>query len=186
MATFKIKLEDKAAFLNRLEKQDVPMDSSKIKDNKLEGYFEVDIVDPKQLEVVKTILKQSPKINTIKEMKKLTKSELKEMVRQELQGVLAEKKKMKDEDKKENLDEQTTGAEMAAKQMMSAISSGDPFWIGVGLVGAVATGVLAGPTVINTIKGYYKALTQKDPAKAEKLKDAAEEANLDVTSGAEA
>ena len=181
MATFKIKLEDKAAFLNRLEKQDVPMDSSKVKDNKLEGYFEVEIVDPKQLEVVKTILKQSPKINTIKEMKKsLTKDQLKEMIRQELQGVLAEKKKMKDEEKKENLDEQTTGAEMAAKQMMGAISSGDPFWIGVGLVGAVATGVLAGPSVIKTIKGYYKALTQKDPAKAEKLKNAAEEANLDV------
>ena len=181
MATFKIKLEDKAAFLNRLEKQDVPMDSSKVKDNKLEGYFEVEIVDPKQLEVVKTILKQSPKINTIKEMKKsLTKDQLKEMIRQELQGVLAEKKKIKAEEKKENLDEQTTGAEMAAKQMMGAISSGDPFWIGVGLVGAVATGVLAGPSVIKTIKGYYKALTQKDPAKAEKLKNAAEEANLDV------
>jgi hypothetical protein len=105
MATFKIKLEDKAAFLNRLEKQDVPMDSSKIKDNKLEGYFEVDIVDPKQLEVVKTILKQSPKINTIKEMKKFTKNELKEMIRQELSGVIAEKKKMEDEDKKEKLDE---------------------------------------------------------------------------------
>jgi hypothetical protein len=186
MATFKIKLEDKAAFLNRLEKQDVPMDSSKIKDNKLEGYFEVDIVDPKQLEVVKTILKQSPKINTIKEMKKLTKSELKEMVRQELQGVLDEKKKMKDEDKKENLDEQTTGAEMAAKQLMNGITSGDPFWIGVGLVGAVATGVLAGPKIAQTLRGYYKALTQKDPAKAEKLKDAAEKENIDITGGVEA
>jgi hypothetical protein len=91
MATFKIKLEDKAAFLNRLEKQDVAVDSSKIKDNKLEGYFEIDIIDPKQLEVAKTILKQSPKINTIKEMKKsLTKDELKEMIRQELTGVLNE------------------------------------------------------------------------------------------------
>jgi hypothetical protein len=187
MATFKIKLEDKAAFLNRLEKQDVPMDSSKIKDNKLEGYFEVDIVDPKQLEVVKTILKQSPKINTIKEMKKsLTKDQLKEMIRQELQGVLAEKKKMKDEDKKEKIDELVvgsgeTGAKQAAEQLMSAISSGDPFWTGVALVGAVVTGVLAGPKVAQTVKGYYKALTQKDPAKAEKLKDAAEEANIDVT-----
>jgi hypothetical protein len=185
MATFKIKLEDKAAFLNRMEKQGETISSEQIKDNKLEGYFEVDIVEPKQLEIAKSILKQSPKINTIKEMvNKLTKDQLKEMIRQELSGVLAEKKKMKDEDKKENLDEQTTGAEMAAKQMMGAISSGDPFWIGVGLVGAVATGVLAGPTVINTIKGYYKALTQKDPAKAEKLKNAAEEANLDITSEA--
>ena len=49
-------------------------------------------------------LKQSPKINTIKEMKKsLTKNELKEMIRQELN----EKKKI--EDKKKKLDEVTGG-----------------------------------------------------------------------------
>ena len=183
MATFKIKLEDKAAFLNRLEKQDVPMDSSKIKNNKLEGYFEVEVIDPKQLEIVKTILKQSPKINTIKEMKKsLTKDQLKEMIRQELSGVLAEKKKMKGEDKKEKLDEEgMLGAEQAARQMMGAISGGDPFWTGVALVGAVATGVLAGPKVVQTLKGYYKALTQKDPDKAETLKDAAERENIDIS-----
>ena len=96
MATFKIKLEDKAAFLNRLEKQDVPADSSEIIDNKLKGYFEIDITDPKQLEVTKSILKQSPKINTIKEMekKKLSKDELKEMIRRELTGTLAKKKEL--------------------------------------------------------------------------------------------
>jgi len=108
MATFKFALEDKAAFLNRLEKAGVALDTDQAVDNKLEGTFEVTIDEPKQLEAVKTILKQSPKINTIKEMetkKKLTKSELKEMVRQELQSVLAEKKKMKDEDKKEKMDE---------------------------------------------------------------------------------
>jgi len=106
MATFKIKLEDKAAFLNRMEKQGETISSEQIKDNKLEDYFEVDIVNPKQLEIAKTILKQSPKINTIKEMKnKLTKDQLKEIIRQELSGVLAEKKKMKDADKKEKLDE---------------------------------------------------------------------------------
>lgn len=105
--TFKIKLEDKAAFLNRMEKQGEAVGSEQIQDNKLEGYFEVNIDDPKQLEIAKAILKQSPKINTLSEMekKKLTKSELAEMVRQELQAVLAEKKKMKDEDKKEKLDE---------------------------------------------------------------------------------
>ena len=68
MATFKIKLEDKAAFLNRMEKQGVGLDSTQITDNKLEGYFEANIVEPKQLQVAKGILKQSPKINTIKEM----------------------------------------------------------------------------------------------------------------------
>ena len=108
MATFKFALEDKAAFLNRMEKAGVALDTDQMVDNKLEKTFEVTVDDPKQLEAVKTILKQSPKINTIKEMetkKKLTKSELKEMVRQELQSVLAEKKKMKDEDKKEKMDE---------------------------------------------------------------------------------
>ena len=104
MATFKIKLGDKAAFLNRMEKQGETISSEEIKDNKLEDYFKVDIVEPKQLEVAKTILKQSPKINTIKEMKKsLTKDQLKEMIRQELSGVLAEKKKMKGEGKEEKI-----------------------------------------------------------------------------------
>jgi hypothetical protein len=130
MATFKIKLEDKAAFLNRLEKQDVPADSSDIKDNKLEGYFEINIIDPKQLEVAKAILKQSPKINTIKEMekKKLTKDELKEMVRQELQGVLAEKKKLKGD--KDQLDENETLNESALKMAVDAIKDLDPTTLG--------------------------------------------------------
>lgn len=103
---FKIKSEDKAAFLNRMEKQGETISSSQIKDNKLENYFEVEITNPKQLETAKAILKKSPKINTLTEMekKKLTKDALKEMVRQELQGALLEKKKMKD-DKKKQLDE---------------------------------------------------------------------------------
>jgi len=108
MAIFKIKLEDKAAFLNRMEKAGAGLGTEQSVDNKLEGYFEVTIDEPKQLEAAKLILKQSPKINIINKMenkKKLTKDELKEMVRQELQGVIAEKKKMKDEDKKEKMDE---------------------------------------------------------------------------------
>jgi hypothetical protein len=116
MSVFKIKLEDKAAFLNRLEKQGVGLDSNQIVDNKLKGYFEAAIDEPKQLEVAKSILKQSPKINTIKEMenkKKMTKDELKEMVRQELQAVLAEKKKS-DEDK-DKLDEATLEESPAAE-----------------------------------------------------------------------
>ena len=107
MSIFKIKLEDKAAFLNRLEKQGVGLDSTQIIDDKLKGYFEVTIDEPKQLEVAKSILKQSPKINIINKKetnkKKLTKDELKEMVRQELQSILAEKQKSKED--KENLDE---------------------------------------------------------------------------------
>jgi len=104
MSTFKIKLEDKAAFLNRMEKAGAELNTNQTVDNKLEGYFEAIIDEPKQLEVAKSILKQSPKINQMEsKKKKLTKDELKEIVRQELQAVLAEKKKA-DEDK-DKLDE---------------------------------------------------------------------------------
>ena len=127
MATFKIALEDKAAFLNRMEKAGVALDTDQAVDNKLEGYFEVIVDEPKQLEAVKTILKQSPKINTIQEMenkKKLTKSELKEMVRQELQGVLAEKKKAKAEkDEKEKMNEAIDPAMMDAIQALGGFSA---------------------------------------------------------------
>lgn len=79
---FKIDSKDKAAFLNRMEKQGKTISSEQIKDIKLEDYFEVEITNPEQLETAKAILKQSPKINTLKE--KLTKSTLKEIVRWEL------------------------------------------------------------------------------------------------------
>ena len=103
---FKIKLEDKAALLNRMEKADDELSSNQIKDNRAEGYFELTVNDPKQLEIVKSILNKSPKINTIKEMKNsLTKNELQEMIRQQLQTTLAEKKKVKGEKEKEKLDE---------------------------------------------------------------------------------
>ena len=107
MATFKIKLEDKAAFLNQMEKADVELNTNQMVDNEFKGYFEVTIDEPKQLQIAKGILKQSPKINTIKEMennkKKMTKDELKEMVRQQLQAVLSEKKKSAED--KEKIDE---------------------------------------------------------------------------------
>jgi len=81
MSNYKIKLEDKAAFLNRLEKQDIAIDSFDIKDNKLKGYFEFTVDDPQANEIIKTILKQSPKINRLKE---ITKSQLVQIVREEL------------------------------------------------------------------------------------------------------
>jgi ribosomal protein S6 len=78
MNTYKIKLEDKAAFLNRLEKLDVKIDSYEVKDNKLGGYFEVNIENPEVNNIIKTILRQSPKINRIKEtLRKLVREELK-------------------------------------------------------------------------------------------------------------
>ena len=44
MSTYKIKLEDKAAFINRLDKLGVEVDSYEIVDDKLKGYFIFNIV----------------------------------------------------------------------------------------------------------------------------------------------
>ena len=166
MATFKIKLEDKAAFLNRMEKQDVGLDSTQIVDNKLKGYFEVNIVEPKQLQVAKGILKQSPKINTIKEMennkKKMTKDELKEMVRQELQAVLAEKKKVKGEEK---LDEAVL-EESPAAEILSVLAG----VAGLGLGSAAimkAQDVLKAkkPELFKKLQGISGTIAKADPSK---------------------
>jgi hypothetical protein len=115
MAIYKIKAEDKAALLNRLEKLNVNINSNDLKNKSafqngtVVNYFELSVNDPEQEEKINSILNQSPAINKISEMetkkKKMTKDELKEMVRQELQAVLAEKKKVKGEDKKEKIDE---------------------------------------------------------------------------------
>ena len=77
MKTYKIKLEDKAAFLNRLDKAGIPADSYDVIDNKFKGYFEFTTTDPVTDKMVNTILKQSPKINRLKEM-------LRTIVRKEL------------------------------------------------------------------------------------------------------
>ena len=169
MATFKIKLEDKAAFESRLKAQNVALETYQIKDNKLKDYFEVDIVDPKQLEITKAILKQSPKINTIKEMKKFTRNELKEMIRQELSDAISEKKKMKDEDKKKKLDEVvTTGAEIEALKMLGS----NPTAAAVTLVVTLVLGVLKGPEAIEKLKKMYNYLKAAVPTAAAMFKDA--------------
>ena len=91
MSDYKIKLEDKAAFLNRLDKAGIEVDSYKVADNKFEGYFEFTTDDPITDNIVKTILKQSPKINKLKEMSKLTKSQLAEIIREEMTKMKKEK-----------------------------------------------------------------------------------------------
>lgn len=70
--TYKIQSSDKAAFLNRLEKAGINVNTSEIVDDKLDGTFKITFHSDEDLEKVKTILKQSPKI---------TKSSLKEMIR---------------------------------------------------------------------------------------------------------
>jgi hypothetical protein len=92
MSDYKIKLEDKAAFLNRLDKAGIEVDSYKVADNKFEGYFEFTTDDPITDNIVKTILKQSPKINKLKEMSKLTKGQLAEIIREEMTKMKGEKK----------------------------------------------------------------------------------------------
>jgi len=67
MKTYKIKSEDKAAFLNRMEKLKSPIDTTQIKDILIDNAFEVTIEDPEQLELVKKVLSQAPKINVLKE-----------------------------------------------------------------------------------------------------------------------
>ena len=78
MKTYKIKMEDKAALLNRLDAAEVDTDSYKIIDNKLEGYFEFTFINPEDIEKTKIILRQSPKINKVTEMlRRLVREELK-------------------------------------------------------------------------------------------------------------
>jgi hypothetical protein len=78
MSHYKIKLEDKAAFLNALEKQNVEIDSFEIKTNKLKGYFEFDVDNPEVNNLIRDILKTTPKIKTIKEtIRQIVREELK-------------------------------------------------------------------------------------------------------------
>lgn len=77
MKTYKIKSEDKAAFLNKLEKIGIKVGSNAIKDNKLEGYFTFTPSSEEEEETLKTIFKQSPKIDVLKEyIKRIIRKEL--------------------------------------------------------------------------------------------------------------
>jgi hypothetical protein len=152
-----------------MEKQGVGLDSTQIVDDKLKGYFEVTIEEPKQLQVAKGILKQSPKINTIKEMennkKKMTKDELKEMVRQELQAVLAEKKKATED--KEKLDENEEILEESPAAEILSILAGVA---GLGLGSAAimkAQDVLKAkkPELFKKLQGISGAIGKADPSK---------------------
>lgn len=91
MKIYKIKLEDKAAFLNRLEKAEVAVNSNEIEDNKFEEHFTYTTSDSKAIEVINTILKQSPKINDVKE-NKLRKSDLIEIIKKSIEESLAVQK----------------------------------------------------------------------------------------------
>jgi len=78
MKTYTIKLEDKAAFLNRLDGAGISANSYNVTDNDFEGYFEFTTTDPVTDNMVKTMLKQSPKIDQLKEaLRRIIRRELK-------------------------------------------------------------------------------------------------------------
>ena len=86
-------------------------------------------------------------LNKLKEMKKQLDKQINEM-----ETMTAEDDMLKED----------TGAKMAAEQLMKAVSSGDPFATGVVIVLSVVAGLITAGEVVPKLKGYYKALTQKD------------------------
>ena len=72
MSHYKIKLEDKAAFINRLDKQDINVNSYDITDNEYEGYFEIDIEDEDANDIINGINKQMNDENADGEGEKTT------------------------------------------------------------------------------------------------------------------
>ena len=168
MATFKIKLEDKAAFESRLKAKNAALSTNQMKD--FEDYFEVVITNPEQLEAVETILKQSPKINTIKEMaNKLTKDKLKEMIRQELSGVLAEKKKMKGEEKGKlnEADELVRGAAIDAVKLLGQ----NPEYAAILGIVTVVLAILKGDKAIDLLTEVYYYIKNGFPTAARMIAD---------------
>lgn len=75
---YKIKLEDKAAFLNKIERVGVKVDSFDIVNDKLDDTFEFSVSDPIAIKTIDAVLRQSPKINQLKEMlRKIIREEIK-------------------------------------------------------------------------------------------------------------
>lgn len=73
MATFKIKAEDKAAFINKLEKLGIKVDTSNMKNGtdsrggKTIKWFTFDVPNPDDVKQIKAMLRQSPAITKLKE-----------------------------------------------------------------------------------------------------------------------
>jgi hypothetical protein len=64
--TYTIKSEDKAAFINRLDKLGIAVDTYKITDNKMDGSFSIEFIDPNTINMINQMLKKSPKIDQVK------------------------------------------------------------------------------------------------------------------------
>jgi hypothetical protein len=91
MKIYKIKSEDKAAFLNRLEKMGVKTDTTQIRDRaklvdgQVVKYFEITVMEPNDIQTVDAILKDSPGIDLINSHKAVHES-LRIMIREELKN----------------------------------------------------------------------------------------------------
>ena len=77
---YKLKLEDKAAFLNHLQALNINIDSFDITDNNLDDTFEFTVEQPEIVNMINTVLKRSPKISQVKE-------QLKAMIREEIKNI---------------------------------------------------------------------------------------------------
>ncbi len=180
MSDYKIKLEDKAAFINRLDKAGVEVDSYNIVDDKLKGYFEFNTDDPITDNIVKTILKQSPKINKIKEMekKKITKNQLAEIIREEMA------KMKKEKPVKEILQGQEAVIDFGQWALENypgiAKSLGaDAYQIGGNLIGIATVGGLALTGAIGALVSKVKSAMKKAKGGATAMSEAdSEEAEL--------
>ena len=73
MATFKIKAEDKIAFINKLEKLGIKVSTSNMKNGtETRGgetikWFTFDVPNPDDVKKIKAMLRQSPAITKLKE-----------------------------------------------------------------------------------------------------------------------
>ena len=77
MKTYKIKSEDKAAFINALKKINIGVDSYNIVDDEINNSFEVTFNKPQDEEKAKSILSTHKGIDQLKEM-------LRRLIREEL------------------------------------------------------------------------------------------------------
>jgi hypothetical protein len=70
-------MEDKAAFINRIEKLGISVATNNIKDDLVTNSFMVQTDNPEEIRVIKSVLKSSPKINDLKEIiSKIIKEEI--------------------------------------------------------------------------------------------------------------
>ena len=79
--TYNIKLEDKAAFINKAEKMGMKIDTFDIKDNKINDTFSITLNTPQDVEIVKAVLKSSPKINDVNIIETISK-EIKQQIQE--------------------------------------------------------------------------------------------------------